>query len=118
VEQSELIVVAGMGLGEEFGVVETDAEGHCAEEFAGGLVAVPVKGVHEGAEAGDKGLGKPLVGLVGVVLAADFVAFLQALSVSLPTHDASCHLDVRHLSEFPFEIFDIVFVAHGIRYFL
>ena len=81
-QQSQLIIVSRVRFGEEFFVVKIDTESHCAEELAGSPVAVPVEGVHEGAETGQDGLGEPLIGLLVVFFGADFVTFLSFFEYS------------------------------------
>lgn len=47
-------------------LLETDAQSEGLEDSSGDGVEGPVEGGHEGAVAGEGGLGEPDVGLVGV----------------------------------------------------
>ena len=79
-QQSQLVIMTGMRRGELILVFEADAKSHCAEELEGSTVTGPVEIVHEITEAREDVLWEPLVGLVVVLLAADFVALLLRMS--------------------------------------
>ena len=76
VQQAELIVVAWVR-GEEVGFVLPEAEGEGGEDLRGEKVEFPVEGCHEGTEVREGVGGEPDVGLLGVEVGADFVAFLR-----------------------------------------
>lgn len=68
-----------MRRGEELLVVQADAECHSAQQFSSSPMTLPVEIRHEAAKARQDVLGKPLIRLVCILLAADFVAFLWYL---------------------------------------
>lgn len=73
----------GMEFKKELFVRKTNAQGHCSENHLGVLVAFPVKGCCEGAEARKNVFGKPDVRLVCVALTAYLIAFLSGFRKAL-----------------------------------
>lgn len=117
VQEPQLVVVSRMGWEEVFLVWEADANGHGAQDDSRRRVTLPVEIGGELAEAGEHVFGQPDVGLVGVALAADFVAFLDVGLVGLrelgPRDGLYFH--VRNNSFFPGGI-RVLFVSHQVRH--
>lgn len=77
-QQAQLVVVSRVGLAKVILVVEANTKSHSAHDLLSGGIAFPVEIGHEGTEAGKHVLREPDVGLLGVLLGADFVTLLKS----------------------------------------